>query len=637
MIFFRKVAFIVALICLTTMSVHAKKQISTQGHDGAITAIAVASVSGRKVVYTGGNDGFLIRWNTNGTGERFQISDDSIKMIAVHPNGNDIAVYESDGLTVNRLSVWNWQTLTKKFSSKRLDSTITSLAYSTRGSQIMVGQANVMGIIFIDSTKGTVLSNKIKETSGSITFSQTSSSENSSVMYSALGYLVYTNLRNGTRKASFKVENNLENPFVFNNDVLFSGKIGDTIYLFDSTSGTLMDSIRANNPIITTTKSDKNLYYFETDGKNSVLKMIEVKDGFINPNPVILKNFTFQTWDTPTSAVKSGNTIYIGMKSGELYSIDVTPKTETELAAKITEKVYEKIYDINEHSGDFYFLSNSEIFTSNVNSRNTNHIASVSGYTNMITSDEYIYIWSKSTRQAVKKINIADKTETTLFTPTTSLEVLRLQGNFLLALEGSSKVSHYNLETNELTNLYTGTGIQDVLLYKENVYVAKTAANNPASSLIQVNIETRETIPINIKGEVSFSLSENQSATGPFYGASIVYENNTTTTKVFSYNPTTKGYSIILSLADEDPKAFTYLKNGVLYTNIGRTQVYAVTLSQKQLIKLDQSSSLPLKIVGDRTSLAVLNKDGSVSWYNAQTKNLLKNWYISVDGKWLES
>ncbi len=628
--------FIITLIGVLSQSIFANTQISTQGHDGSITAIAVTKTAGKTIIYTGGDDGFLTRWTENGKGEHYQISDDSIKMIAVHPNGNDIAVYESDGLTVNRLSVWNWRSLTKRFPSKRIDSTITSLSYTSKGSQIMIGQANVMGIIFMDSTRGTVLANKVKDNAGSITFSQTSSSENSSVMYSALGQLIYTDIRTGNRRASFKVQSNLDSTLVFNNDVLFSGVDGNTIYLYESTSGNLIERITANKPIVATNRSDDNLYYFETDGKNSVLKMIEVRNGIINPTPVILKNFTFETWDTPTSAVKFENSIYIGMKSGELYSIAVNPGLNTVAAKKITEKVYDKIYDINEYNGEFYFLSDNSIFKSEYSNKNIEVLAQNSGYTNMIVSDGVIYTWSKSTRKPVKKINISDMSETILFTPQNSIELLRLQGENILVLEGSNRISVYNLVEGILTNLYSGTGIQDALLYNDNVYVAKTAASNPQSSLIEVNLSTRETIPINIAGEVSFSLAENQSTRNSFYGASIVYENDSTTTKIFSYNPVTKAYSVILSLADEDPKAFTYLKDNVLYTNVGRTQVYAVTIQQKQLTRMEQSASLPLKLVGNNTSLAVLNKDGSISWFNAQSKRLLTNWYITEDNNWLE-
>ncbi len=631
-----KKLIIIGLICFLLTSLFAKTQVSTQGHDGAITAIAISQSGNKRIVYTGSEDGFLIRWNEDGEGERFQISDDSIKMIAVHPNGNDIAVYETDGLTVNRLSVWNWRTLSKRFASKRIDSTITSLSYTSKGSQIMVGQANVMGIIFIDSMRGTVLTNKIKETAGTITFSQTSASENSSVMYSALGQLIYTDLRSGQRRASFKVNNNLQNPLLFNNDVLFAGVNDNTIYLYESTSGSVIERVQARNPIIASSRDDNNLYYFETDGKTGTLKMIEVSDGIVSPIPVIIKNFTFDTWDTPTTATKGGNTIYIGMSSGELYSVNVNPELRTVAANKISSKVYEKIYDINEFNGEYYFLSEEAIFKSNQNNKNIEILAENSGYTNMITTEDAIYLWSKSKRQAVKEINLVTNTETILFSPTNSIEMLRLEEDRLLMLEGSNKVSLYHILNKELTSLYTSTGIQDALLHDDDVYVAKTSASNPQSSLIQVNIETRETTPINISAEVSFSLTEGQTTSGAFYGASIVTENSGTTTKIFSYNPITGVYSIILSLADEDPEAFTYLMDGVLYTNVGRTQIYKVNIQRKQLEKLETASSLPVKVVGDNSILAVLNKDGSVSWYDTKTNKLLKNWYISLDGEWLE-
>ncbi len=632
----KKIFVTTLLAFFFVLTLNAKTQNSTQGHDGAITAIAVTEVAGKRIVYTGGEDGFLIRWNERGQGEHFQISDDSIKMIAVHPNGNDVAVYESDGLTVNRISVWNWRSLEKRFPSKRIDSTITSLSYSAKGSEIMIGQANVMGIIFIDSTRGSVLSNKIKDNASTITFSQTSSSENSSVMYSSLGQLIYTDLKTGNRRAAFKVESNLKSPLLFNNDVLFAGSDSSRIFIFDSTSGTLKERVSAKNPIIVSSREDSDLYYFETDGRTSSLKMIEVINGVINPVPIILKNFTFETWDTPTSAYKFENSIYIGMKSGNLYSVEAKPSVNTESAQKITKKVYERIHDIEEFNNEFYFLSDDAVFKSSLNNKNITVLAENSGYTNMIVSEDTIILWSKSTRKQVTLINLIDNSTSVLFTPTNSLEMLKLQGERLLILEGSNKVSVYDTSDDVLTNLYTGTGIQDAILFENDIYVTKTSASNPQSSLIQVNLHTRETIPINIQGEVSFSLSDYQDETKSFYGASIVYENNATTTKIFSFNPTTKAYSVILSLADEDPKAFTYVSNGVLYTNVGRTQIYSVTLQQKQLTRIAQSASLPMQIVGTRTNLAVLNKDGSVSWFNAQTKRLIKNWYISEDGTWLE-
>lgn len=620
----------------TLVSLNAKTQSSTQPHTGPVTASAISTAAGKQALFTVGDDGFVIRWTSNGEGEHFQISDDNIKMIAVHPNGNDIAVYETDGFSINRISVWNWATQTRRFV-KRLDSTITSLTYTAKGSQLMIGQTNIAGIVFMNSTNGRIIANKVQDSAGTVTFSQSSSSENSSVMYSSLGYLIYTNLRNGQRKASFKIENNLQYPILFNNDVLFAGVKSDTIYLYEASTGELAAKIPADSPIICTSANDNNLYYFETDGKNSVLKMIEVQNGYIKSTPIIVKNFTFSNWDNPTVATKYLNTIYIGMESGELYSVQTNPELEPITALKISKQVYDRIYDVSEQDDLFYFLTDDSIFESSYQDRSINSVAKNTGYTNMIPHGESVILWSKSSRKPVLLVSTIDATEKILFTPTLSLEMLRLQKNKLLFLETSSKVRMYDFETEAISTLYTGTGIQDALLYGDDtIYVAKTAASNPKSALIQVNITTKETTALSVQADIMFSLAENQTETGPFYGVSIVSGTSGITTKIFSYNPTTGRHSAILQLPDEDTDAFSYLKNGVLFSNVGKTQVYAVTISSNTLVKMEQSASLPMKVSASPSTLAVLNKDGSISWFNAQTKKLLTNWYITLDGKWLE-
>jgi WD40 repeat protein len=74
-------------------------------HKGLITSI----IESNGFFYTGAVDGFLIRWDANLNQERLQVSDVEIQKVAVHPDGNIIAIYETDGFSVYRLSVWDWQ------------------------------------------------------------------------------------------------------------------------------------------------------------------------------------------------------------------------------------------------------------------------------------------------------------------------------------------------------------------------------------------------------------------------------------------------------------------------------------------------------------------------------------------------
>ena len=42
------------------------------------------------------------------------------------------------------------------------------------------------------------------------------------------------------------------------------------------------------------------------------------------------------------------------------------------------------------------------------------------------------------------------------------------------------------------------------------------------------------------------------------------------------------------------------------------------------------------KLEGNSNLMVVLNEDGSISWYNAKTNSLYANWYVTVDGTWIE-
>jgi uncharacterized protein YfaS (alpha-2-macroglobulin family) len=124
-----KRAAFVLLFFLPLISLFAGVHVTNQKHSGQVTAIA----SAQKVFFTADSEGFIVRWNENAAGERYQISEVPIKLIAVHPNGEDIAVYETNGSNIHRVSVWNWRTLNRKYV-KRFSDSITALSYTKKGS-----------------------------------------------------------------------------------------------------------------------------------------------------------------------------------------------------------------------------------------------------------------------------------------------------------------------------------------------------------------------------------------------------------------------------------------------------------------------------------------------------------------------
>jgi len=643
-VFFKRYAF--ALIVFQSMCFAAFMQVhvSSQPHKGSVTAACPAFLAQGAAqeqtafpLYTAGDDGFVIKWTANGSGEHFQFSDNQIKLMAVHPNGEDIAVFETDGFSLNRLSVWNWPSQSRKFV-KRLNAAPSSLSYSARGKYLLVGMSNMDGLICIDPQSGSVLTNKIKENRSSVWFAATSPSENTCIMYSPLGSLIYTDLRSGAQKAQFSVEQNLSQSCLFYNNVLFAGVKSGGIYVFQSDTGKRSAFIPEKKVLLCTAASDSNLYYLDISGRNAVLKMLETDNGRLKTTPLIVKTLSLPIKETPVLAFKTGSTLYIGTKSGQLYTAAAGADSRIAAAEAVSESVYDTVYDIAEQNGFFYFLTGKTAYKASYEESTVYSLFANPNQTNMEPYNGDLVLWSKNTRKNVQLVS-ENGTAKILFTPAQPLQALHARLDKLAAVEGNTRVKLYDLQTGNTTQPYTGTGIQDVLLYtNDRLYAAKSAAGNPKSALIQINPSTRETAAaIQSEADISFSLSQDSAEDGRFYGVALSSsQEGGSRTEIFAFFPETKQYSPVFKWADEDNSAFTWVKNGMLFTNVGKTQIHAYNITSRKDMLLERTASLPQKITGTDSVLAVLNKDGSISWYDGETKALIKNWYITLAGEWLE-
>ena len=86
-------------------------------------------------------------------GDTWQVSDLGIRKIAVRPGGNLLAVYESDGFSIHRVSLWNW-TEKRRIFAKRFKDSVLSLAWSAKGTWLLVGNSSIEGITALDPETG---------------------------------------------------------------------------------------------------------------------------------------------------------------------------------------------------------------------------------------------------------------------------------------------------------------------------------------------------------------------------------------------------------------------------------------------------------------------------------------------------
>lgn len=603
-------------------------QISGQPHTGRIECIQ----SINNEYFTSGNDGFLIHWDNEGNGEHFQVSDLEIKMFALHPNGTDVAVYETDGFSVHRISVWNWKTQTRKFA-KRFTDSIVSLSYSAKGTYILAGTSSVDGLLFLNSTTGTPLS-VVKEFTGLVSLAQTGANENSVILYSPQGTLTYYKISDGSKKASFDCLSSLEQVQLMHNNVYLVGSKQNSINIVQATSGKTVASIDAINPIIVQS-TDSDIFYIEKDTENYcyVLKQIPLRKSDLQFIPMIIKSFTFDEEIDIDNAVYLSQQVFFGLENGSLYSINTNPSSDVEEVEKITEEINNKISDIVILDNKYYFVSDSSLFSGTMLSTDIELLLEKIDATNILLNNNSLILWSKNETTPIFNFDLANNTLTQLFTPDKPITSISVSENTLVIISGNSTINICDLTNATSEQIYSGTGLQDAVLYdNQTLYVSKTSVTNPKSSLITININTKETAPLPVTGEVIFSLVSQQKGTQKLlYGISIELKDSKKKTEVFSYSPTEKKYTALLQLADEDTLAFVNFINDTLYTNIGKNSIRSLNLTTKKSIQFKRAASLPNKIVGNSNYFAVLNKDGSITWYNATTNQKLENWYFTSD------
>ena len=563
----------------------------------------------------------------------------------------------------------------------------------------MIGTNSVDGIIFLNAKTGTVL-RKVKESPGMVTMIYSSSTENSGIMYTPLGKLIYTNFKTGVTKQAVSVETNLTQPTLFNSDLLFAGIKNDYIYIYHSVTGDLLAKIYEKNAQIISTRDDSNLYYLVKDGRNYVLKMIQsgiekqqiitqvenpittqqnnqisnVKSSndkdvlsnqsdilvsdteieqneapektytqvitekdvlFFEENPVIVKTI-YTDGRSEISALTKNNTDILALcENGTIQKTSLEPNTVLSSMTNVSVAIYDKIHDIAVKDETFYFLTNNSVFSSSYNDRTITTVMNNKGYTNLLTYEDNFIFYSKNQASNVVLTNISSQSEKVLYKATNPIQTIHQKDNYLLVIEGSSKIVLIDILNNTSNTVYSGIGIQDAILYTpQDIYVAKTAASSPNSALIHVDVDTKETVMVPIEGEVSFSLSQSSNS-NVFYGVCL-YSGDVSRTDIFAYYPNNKHYTAIFQWGDEDTEAFTTFKNGYLYSNIGKTQVRAVNVSTRKSTVLPRFASLPMKLEANSTLMVVLNEDGSISWYNAKTNSLYANWYVTVEGNWIE-
>ncbi len=648
----KRISIVCTLAFCVLSRLSAQAYTTSQSHSGSVSSLATLETvhSPNSSFISAGSDGFLVKWSPLGTGEHYQISDLNVAMVAANPVNEEIVIYENNSLDLNRLTVLDWKNFNKRYT-KRFKDSITCLSYSANGTYILVGTAAVKGIYILNARTGLTYKN-ITDIPGIITMAKTSDSEKSAVMYSPSGYLYYYDLKKNKLKTRFSTESALEQPVIFGTGTFqnrfFAGTKGNTVYVIDALNGKTLVRYNVTNPFIFTGNNDyeEGIYFISERGRGYSLNLIAseslrplLKNNMAPPpEAVLVKSFMgLKSGDNFTVATKNQESVILGTKNGDIYTLSDLPESETYSLVPMTQDIFKKIHDIASDGERFYFLTNDAVYTTTYESKSASKAVSSSGHTNMILNDTDVILWSKDTKKTVLSANIAsleDGIPRELFTPRNKLQALHLYGNQIIYLEGNNTVKIYDMVSSQSREIYSGTVIEDAVIVDDSTaYIATSAGGTP---IVSVNLKTGETVSLRIgmDANVVFSLCHEEGSA--VYGILMNGNGEDSTTQVFSYTPETKFIKSLQKLNDEDSSVSATLQNGHLYTNLGGSQIYDYDAQTSRTTTYNRSSSMPLKAVSAENTIAVLNKDGSISWYRKNSRHSIAEWHLTIGGQWQE-
>ncbi len=212
------------------------------GHIAPVTKLA--STPDENVLVSISEDGTLRAWSRTSKKliRRMQVGALPLVDLAVHPTEPRAAVIESDGISIYRLSVWDWEENRRVFS-RNMEALPLYFSFSPGGSFLAYSVADWESMTILDSNTGS-RPPYLKNGFGIVSAFRISSSESRILVYLSSGSIQYRDLRLGNLVQEYRTLADLEQISFVSNNRFMIGLTDDTLVAIDLLSGVDVDSVR---------------------------------------------------------------------------------------------------------------------------------------------------------------------------------------------------------------------------------------------------------------------------------------------------------------------------------------------------------------------------------------------------------
>ena len=611
------------------------------GHRGAVTALLRDS-SGR--ILSAGEDGFLGIWNQRTAEERFQVSHYAIKFMVARPGKPEVAVVESDGFSLNSVSVWNYETKRKLFSLRFRDS-VSGINYSAAGSFLIVSRNGFGGTVLLDPETGETLDSP--ELPPSITLVLTGRSERNMVCYQPSGILSYWNLETKTETQRFNVQSNINNPVLFGNNRFLAGFDSRGLLVLDAVTGSVLarEQTITQGSIFTEDADSARFYCLSSHGGSCTIQRMEINSfGVLG----IISGRTVSVGEVNRGVYAGGDNIFLGTGLGNLWLVggSETRVLETQNQEGILDIAVSSsnIALVSENGAIIYLPPDYSTFENGF-SLMTETIAGNQAYSGISSSplpgESRFLLWENG-RSTPMIISPNSRTMLDKFSMRYPLRTAAMLGGNVLFLNITGMISVLDRGSGETTFSYSSAGSVDAAFIDiETIIIGRNAAagNTP---FMTVNFLTGETVPLAYPGVLGIKVYRGGS--GAIYGAVINQAAGNVRTSIVRLdlsNPA--GSEIIVEYDEEDLFVVMAESGGNFATTLGNgmaalypnTRTLSGQAKQEPVI-FEGDTGFPIKIIDGGRYFVVLDGEGNVTWHDNQTGKLLAVFRLYPDSWVLE-
>jgi WD40 repeat protein len=605
-------------------------------HRGAINVL-LSDEAGR--ILSAGQDGFLGIWDPKAGSavERFQLSSYPVKAMCLKPGARDIAVCESDGLDLHRISVWDYENKTKRFTVRVRDP-VSYLSYSGSGRFLIALRGSMAGPLFLDSVTGEPLEG-MNYSGNAINFAATGKSERTMVCYSPLGILTYWNLEKGEEVLRLNVPMDIARAVLFSRSRFLAGFDSGGLVVVDAVGGkTLSRSREVKKGHIVTLGEGTEFIAVDTDSRRIFRLNID------NAGKVgIVKNEPFpEGVRTVSAAVSGAGTLFVGAQDGQVRAVQ-------DGAAKSL--AFQRQYEIADAAAsqdtlallsaqgsvafipaDYRALSGEALGFDAAGAYDR-----VSGLPGQEEAPGFLLWNSDNSRRIAPQLRSASEKGLSLSSMAqlaASYRTVSVWQDKALFLEDSGNLTVVSLKNGKVLFNYYYMGALDAAFINDNTVLLGRSTGSGGSPFILVNINNGETSPFAHASAAGAIV--HRGGSGEIYGAVLDQDGTDKKTSVIVLDLQDPAASRpVVEYEGEDTDflleecanslAFTAGRDGALLYN-----------EEQGLLPFERSSGLPVKLINGKDNFIVVDTEGSVVWHDPKNGSILAVLKVYNDGWVLE-